>query len=140
MQITKKIFFALFCFFGLMAGVQAQKGAQGNVEQRAKAHANSMVKKLSLNEAQSTKVHEIMKQFYQKQSTAQQMEKGPGKREALDNARSERDNSLKNVLTTEQWNQWQQQKQENREKAEAKRAEKGKGQGKGKKKSDGNDE
>ncbi len=128
MRFTKKFLLASLLFvFGIFSA-QAQKGQKGSPERRAEAQANSLIKKLSLDEARATQVRAIYAKYAPLQADAQAMAKGKEKRDALNKVRVDQDAELKAALTAEQYAQWQtlkaEQKAKSQEKADAKRAKK----------------
>jgi len=108
--------------------MQAQKQAKHDFDPAKKAaHKTAMMtEKLSLSESQATKVKDINLKYAQKMKAAHDANADGDKakkHEASKGLRTEQMNELRQVLTAEQWNAWEQMKKERK----GKHGRKGKG-------------
>lgn len=105
------IFLALLLFITTMSIAQApqEQGKQPNSEEMVKRQTEQMVKELTLNETQKTKVEAINKKFGTKMSETLKAAGGDREktREQMKTLRKDRDTELKSVLTAEQYTKYQ---------------------------------
>lgn len=117
----------------MSTSVFAQKGGKGkgkgNVEQgqgqpqkspeaRAKTRTAWMVKHLSLSGQQETQVYDVLLTSFNKALDIKQTVKGPERKNLMDEIKTKREESIKAILTPQQYAQYQKLKEEKRQNGE----------------------
>ncbi|NPA37774.1 MAG: hypothetical protein GXO47_13095 [Chlorobi bacterium] len=120
MKLVQITFLAVVFTLAGSLSLYAQKGNRKNPEDAAKQQTEWMVKELGLNKVQAEKVKQINEDFFKTMTTAR--EKHMGDREAMKaamkNARKAKNEKLKEVLTKEQMEKYNNKVAERRQSAQ----------------------
>jgi hypothetical protein len=122
-----KYFFVVLVAIAPLFALKAQpggRGFQGTPEEMAQRQTDMMVEKLSLSEAQASRIQEINLKYALKMKAARDsMPEGDWQmmRQKMTGLRQEQDAALRKMMTSEQWAIYEQWKEEQRAKREAQR-------------------
>lgn len=124
----KKNLFAVLVAFAPLFILHAQpsggRGFQGTPEESAKRQTEMMVEKLTLSEAQASRIQDINLKYALKMKAARDsMPEGDWQmmRQKMTTIRQEQDVELRKMMTSDQWTIYEQWKEEQRAKREMQR-------------------
>ena len=118
------VLLAISPFLALFAQPGAGRNFQGSPEEMAKRQTEMMVEKLTLSEAQASRIQDINLKYAQKMKAARDsMPEGDWQmmRQKMTVLRQEQDAELRKMMTSDQWAIYEQWKEEQRATREAQR-------------------